>query len=536
MGYEEDWLAIAPFHELSDLVWNLEKIYPDEAQVSITPGYSFNVKAQCNSNEKYIGDTLEWIEDLPLIVAYLYPFSIKVAWRNPLDKIIWRAEELVEAVELLAFDEDEFEIYHECHITGLDWYHMQSAALIARQNTVRKRAKYPALCGINVSAVNNNLELSAMCPTATTYRLVWNEEPFWENFSFTIPVELADQISQSIDPQRIDTVTFSVNPELIQAKVQYEGGCGINSAYFYVAPIQGRYFYPKVPINQITEKSVVVDKTLFKEALLAAIEGSGDVQYNQVLLQVQDEQLLVHGLASSLQIDAAECDSVPDSQIRVCAVKLLDMMKYIPDGTTLFLDFPDKITQALMLGTATGIQYLVFGLVKSDRALDTNPNSTEHLLTIPGITPGEPDLVLQLAEEPLLEPPLTEEEVVELKDWKRQAYGLNFSDWSYYVAIDETLESLLDARTILEECPASPEAEPLIQPLKKVLDDHEYAIAQYEAGDGDLYYHGGLCPKDMAVEVEAIQETTSSIQLLAGRVKAYTLKRERTYSVKMTFV
>jgi hypothetical protein len=544
---EEDWVAIASFYELSEMVWKLSKNHPDDALVFITPDDRL-LKVDCEGTDDYFGDTVEWLEDLPLeifcIFAYFYPLKTKdfKPWSRIVRRIMWNAEELVEALELLFFDEDEFETYHECSIAGRDWYHMQASALLARQNTANKQAKYPALCGINVSAVNDNLELSAMCPTATTYRLIWHDNRYWDNFSFTIPVELVDQIPLSIDVSKIEYVKFAVNPELIQVKVNYQQhivmdgvAAKTGTAYFYASPLQGRYWYPKVPINQVTEKSAVIEKSLLQEAISSAIADSKGFQRNEVLLQVQDEQLFVHGLGSSFQLDSAECVGVPDNQIRVCAIQLLDMLKYVPDHTTLFLDFPDRVTQALMIGTATGIQYLVFGLIKGDRTLSSDSDITELLLTIPGIIPSEPDLVLQLTEQPLLEPPLPEEEALSLKEDLMQTYGL-LEDWDYYAAIDEMCEQLIDAQEILEKYKCPPEGKALVSLIKETLSDYDYATTEYQSGEtADLYYHGGLCRKDLEAEIDAIKEIASSINLFAGRIKEDALKIEKTYRVKMTF-
>jgi hypothetical protein len=412
---------------------------------------------------------------------------------------------------------------------------MQASALLARQNTANKQAKYPALCGINVSAVNDNLELSAMCPTATTYRLIWHDNRYRDNFSFTIPVELVDQIPLSIDVSKIEYVEFAVNPKLIQVKVNYQQrivmdgvAAKIGTAYFYASPLQGRYWYPKVPINQVTEKSAVIEKSLLQEATSSAIADSKGFQRNEVLLQVQDEQLFVHGLGSSFQLDSAECVGVPDNQIRVCAIQLLDMLKYVPDHTTLFLDFPDKVTQALMIGTATGIQYLVFGLIKGDRTLSSNSDITEPLLTIPGLISGEPDLVIELAEPPILNPLLPEEAALIAKAELMQTYGL-LEDWDYSAAIDEMCDRLTEAQRILgqHECP--PEGRALVDLLRETLAQYEDAVTEYQSGDtSDRYELIGL-------DIDQVNEISSSVTLLTGRIKEAALNIEKTYNVRMTF-
>jgi len=496
-NHEQEWAAIALFYELSDLAWHFSKRHPDNALVSIIPDNG-KLKATCEEEESRLGG----IE-----------------------------EELVEESFQLFFDEDEFEAYHECVISSCDWHHLQSAALIARQNTTSNKNKYPALCGINVAVVNQSIELSAMCPTATTHHLICNENPVQESFSFTIPVELVDCITQSVNASAIDSIIFSVNPELILVRLGIQGQ--VNAHLLIVEPIKGRYWYPKVPTNQITEKSVIVSKQLLQEALSSATKAVGDYT-NEVLLQVQDEQLFVHGRASSFQIDAADCAGVKDNEIRICGIRLLDMIKYIPDGVGLFLDFPEKTTQALMIGTCHGIQYLVFGLVKGDRVLSPDLNITETLLTIPGIIPGEPDLVVELTEQPILDPPLPENVICDLKNELMQTYGL-CEDWEFAAKIDELIEGFIEARSIVEAVSPSPEIKPLLASINEILDDHEYAIAQYESGDGDLYYHGGLCAKDLQEEVEAIKDMITSTNLLAGRVKEVSLKLEKTYSVRMTF-
>ena len=532
--YDEDWMAIASFYELSEIAWDLSKRYSDNVPVSIVPG---SLALTHEGEKKPMGSTLDWLQDIHLqalcLFIYLYPFSTSRGW-DLWDKVIWKAQEQLEALELLFFDEDEFEVYHECGINGYDWHHMQSAALIARQNTALSKARHPVLCGINVSAVNNNLELSAMCPTATTHHLAWYEDSFLNNFSFTIPVELIDAINQSIDVSVIETVLFQVNPELIRATVRHQKqAVEMGSIEFLVVPIKGRYWYPKVPINQITEKSVIVSKDLLKQALSSATKTSGDYS-NEVLLQVQDEQLFVHGRTSSFQIDAADCAGVKDNEIRLCAVRLLDMLKHIPGDISLFLDFPDKVTQAFMLGTCHGIQYLVFGLVKGDRVFSTDLDIAQKLLTIPGIIPGEPDLVVELVEQPVLDPPMSEDAILDFKNELMQVYGLD-NDWLFSAKIDELIEKFIDSREIIEGLSPSPEIKPLFDLVKDALDDNEYAIAQYESGDGDLYYHGGLSPEDLQTEIEAIESMIDSTNILAGRIKEISLKLEKTYSVRMTF-
>jgi len=511
---EEDWAVIAYFYELSDLVGQFGKQHVDEARVSITP-MDGTLTVECNKTKYNLGRAVE---------------------------------SMTEDFELLFFNEEEFEAYHTCRVLGDEWSHLKAAAFIARQNTVKKKAKYPALCGINLSGVTNNLEISAMCPTATTYRLIWQKDPYWQNFSFTIPVELIDQINKSIDPSWFNSVEFEISPELVKATLCSvsidKGKTPENNSRtikrvvrFLVAPIKGRYFYPKVPINQVTEKSVEVGTWLLKEALTNAIKGSSQPHSNEVLLQIQDEQLFVHGLSSSFQIDAADCIGIADNEVRVCAVQLLDMLKHMDVRSAIvFLDFPDKITQALMISTCSGIQYLLFSLVKGDRILSPKLDVTETLLTIPGVSPGEPDLILELAEQSVLNPPKSEAQAIIDKEELIQEYGLlEKEEGEFTVAINKMCDQLIEARRIVEDTLDS-EVMPLVKLLKETLDDHEYKLDEYESDDpGDLYYHGGLCKKDLNTEIDAINDLADSVKVIAGRVQESSLKLEKTYSVRIRF-
>jgi|GEM_PF-3610990 hypothetical protein len=550
-AFEEDWVAIAQFYELSNVAWNLSDL-ADHYVVSIAPSNG-KLNIESVGSKTSVGYTSDWLEDVHIQMSCLFMnFSDQFMRKKRklhvytyLDKLVWKAEETLEALEDLFFDEEEFEAYHEVAISGGYWFHLQGAALVARQNEVRKKAKYPVLCGINISAVNNNLEISAMCPTSTTFRLLWEDVPYWEHFSFTIPSELVDQISQAVDTSMIDSVVFFVNPELIKVKVLYtkrivdNGQAALmGAAYFFVKPVKGRYFYPKVPVNQMTEKSVAVSKLLLEEAISSAGKGSRDPQCNEVIIQVQDEKLLVHGRKNSFQVDAADCIGVADAEIRICGVKFLDLLKYTQkQDAVLLLDFPAKLTQALMVRTFSDTQYLVFGLVKGDRVISSEMDIKEQLLTIPGICPGEPDVVLQLFEELILEPPLPEADRLYSKENLLQIHSRFGKDREFTMAIDEMYESLIDARNILEECPPCPEMDALIQSLRSLLDDHEGNLADYEAGHTeDLYCHGGLNKEALEVEVELKRDIANLAKLLAGRVQEVVFLVEKTYSVRMTFV
>jgi len=515
----DDWVAIAPFSHLSDIAWYLSKHHPDDALIAIMSDDD-KLRILCEEEADHLGSTLAWLRTLD-----------PEAWCFTEDDDLWTAQQLLAAIEHLLFDDEEFEAHYECLIAGVHWHHVQSAALIARQNTDSNKTKYPALCGINISAVNNDIELSAMCPTATTHHLIWNEDPFWENFSFTIPVELIDTINQSVDASAIHYVRFLVSPELIQVQIKYGKRVVCNgiametdTTHFLVEPLKGRYWYPKIPVNQVTEKSVIVNKQLLQEALTSAIKTVGYYS-NEIILQVQDEQLFVHGRANSFQIDAADCDKVEDNEIRVCAIQLLDMLKYIPDNVSLLLHFPDKITQAVTIGTFCGIQYLLFGLVKRDRVLSTDVDISQKLLTIPGIMPGEPDTVVELVEQPLLDPPLPEEVVRDLRDELKQSYG-QIRGWQYTILVDEMCDQLIEARKIIEEIPRSPELFPLFESIKEMIEEYGHEIALYEVG-------GEYEPNDL--KIEEVEDVISSVTLLAGRVKEVSLKVEKTYSVRMTF-
>lgn len=558
-GYEEDWVALAPFQQLSDIAWDLSERYKDESLVFIQPGNHprnygklvvtheevqvsirkilGKIKIEEADLESCFGDTLEWLEDIHFQVACLvenfYEFSTKLqnAW-NPL---VWKANYLLEQLELLFFNEEEFEVYGECGVNGYDWFHFQAAALIARQNTVGRKPKNLALSGINVSALNNNLEISAMCPNSTTYRLIWQDEEYWQNFSFTVPVELIDKITQSVDVSAIDTVVFFVNPDLIRVKVSYKGRVVDNGmaamthlAYFLVKPIEGRYWYPKVPINQVTERSVLVKKELLLEAFLGATKGTFKAQDDEVLLQIQDEKLYLHGMEGSFEIYTVSCSGIPDNQIRLSCNHMVNLLNYTDSGV-LFLAFPDKITQALMLGNCSGIQYLIFGLIKGDYVL-TPEDPTQQLLVIPGIIPGEPDLVLELAEHLILEPPLPEAEALHIESQLLRSYGYR-DDWAFDAAVDQMCDRFVEAEHILADRSPCPAINSLVDQLQAILDEYEYAIAAYKAGDPN----GELSQTEVGMDIEHVYEVTTSVKILAGRIEEYSSKVQKTYSVRMTF-
>jgi hypothetical protein len=161
----------------------------------------------------------------------------------------------------------------------------------------------------------------------------------------------------------------------------------------------------------------------------------------------------------------------------------------------------------------------------------------EQLLTIPGICPGEPDVVLQLFEELILEPPLPEADRLYSKENLLQIHSRFGKDREFTMAVDEMYDSLIDARNILEDCLPCPEMDSLVQSLSSLLDEHMRELDNYEVGDtADLYNHRGLSKEDLEVEIELKKDIANLAKLLAGRVQEVVFLVEKTYSVRMTFV
>jgi len=502
------WQCLIQFYELCEFhVHNKDKVSDD--QIIEFDGSDKWLALRAGAVEDYIGYTSHGIEEVELTE--------------------WEKREKDEYFRFFWFDPLEFETYHEATVSISEWFHLKAAALIARQNSVRRKTKYPALAGINISAVNHHLEISAMCDRATTYRLLWREEPFDEPFSFTIPVELIDHINRALDGDAVWNVRFMVNPEEVWVKVIYaksnksDEGIEMKDINFCVPPVSGRYWYPKVPINQITEKSVGIKTHQLKEALefIQLDSGKGCVLHNQILLQVQDEQLYIHGLGSSYLLETADCRDVQDASIHLDLIQLLDMIKYIPSETSIFLEFPDKITQALMIGNCTGIQYLVFGQVKGEDF------QVGDLLSVPGILPGEPDLLLRLVEEPLALA-MSEEESLLDAQLEREAYSC-YENWQFWAAVENLCDRLDETLDLVDGC-----TDPVIKKqLYDFLYDYSTMHVKRTNGIGDVYRPDpNVCVES---QVDDLNAAEADVRLLNGRVQQLHLNYQRTYSVRMTF-
>lgn len=420
------------------------------------------------------------------------------------------------------FYSSDFEYSSAFGIERKDWQRFQAAASIAERNDP-STVKFNALLGVNVDRVGTHGALEAICTNICrrSYFTTFKEA----STNFTLPVELIDAVAK-FKPRH---VYLKVNEDKVLVET--------NNAAIISPLIKGDFpwLFDQIPCSEA--ESIKVKKQDFVKAIQRA---SGKVTIknpdaNQVMLILNNGQLTVQGTNGDFPV-YTESDDTNDSSICVCAVTLLNLLKYTSNKRKyshtekLELQFPQQVYEGLQIYEFGGLSYYFWGVIKTDRALVVNPNEPERKTVYeatPVRRPEDPKLIVEMVEESPLEPHISEDILEKIKA-EREEMGID----SYIQLVDEVLATQADALLALKKARTanlSLEQQAELVVAKAQLEETlEISKEVQEAVENGYGY-------DSCFYEDDLRELAQQLRLKGGRVLEIALNLQKTWRLQLRF-